>query len=161
MFNIFVKNTIAIRVIIKIFNEIALFNFLIKNQQWILHNQLQATIINKRALYQKLIRCVIEAVENFNKRNDENSNEKINNQNEIMLKMLFIVVDFVDSIDVDFTNNLLTQFKKIKNRKFITSRFKKLLNLFNVHVELHLKKIATEYAIVINLNVLIKKMKHI
>ena len=40
------------------------------------------TIMNERALYQKLIRYVIEIVENFDKRNDENSNEKMNDQNE-------------------------------------------------------------------------------
>ena len=79
-----------------------------------------------------------------------------------MLKMFFTIVDFANFVDVDFTNDLLTRIidKKIKNRKFITNRFKKLLNLFNVYVEFHLKKWTTKYAIVMNLNVLIKKMKH-
>ena len=107
--------------------------------------------MNKRVTYQKLIQCVIETVKNFNKRNDENSNEKINDQKKVMLKMFFIVVDFVDDVSTQI---------KIKNRKSVTNRFKKLLSLFNVHVELYLKKMTTKYTIVMNLNVLTKKMKH-
>ena len=51
---------------------------------------------------------------------------------------------------------------KIKNkgRKFKENKFQKLLSLFNVYINLYFIDNAIKYIIIINSNVLIKKLKY-
>ena len=157
VFNVPEENATAVRAIVKAFGQIALSNSLVGNQQWVLHSQLQAAIMNGRASYQKLVRCAIGAAEGFGRQDDEDSNEEMDDQDEAMLEVLSTAAD---SADADSTNDLPTQATKTRGRKPTTSRFKKLLSLPNVHVGLHLGEMAAEYATVMNLNVLAGEMKH-
>ena len=89
------------------------------------------------------------------------ANDIKNDNITIMNDILFLMINSNENFVVKSQARITTRATKIKNRKFINFKFKKLLTLFNVHVKLHLNEITREYITIINLSILIKKIKYI
>ena len=97
---------------------------------------------------------------NVDMKNDESDDmNELNNDN--VEEILMITISAAEkSSENDMENQVLKNKDKIKKRKSSTNKYQKLLLLFNLHADLHLNKMIREYAIVMNLNVLSKEMKH-
>ena len=93
--------------------------------------------------------------------------DAISNKNNVLQEILS------DAVLSDNEKNLKTifyHFKDVrkyknlsqkKNKKYKKDKYKKLLALFNIHVDLHLTNMTREYVTIINLNILLYKIKYI
>ena len=76
-----------------------------------------------------------------------------------MLKNILFNIIFFD-FNILLQYNLKIKKNKIKNKRIKNNKFRKLLNFFNIHVNLYLIKNIIKYITIINSNILIKKLKH-
>ena len=178
----------SLRAIVQVLKVIAYSNTLIESQRYISSHQLHNVVLRARKVYQDLIRCDMMSREVFSiftviveedqkvdnlANDDDNEDAKDNfilfadetNHNH-MTKILQVVVDF--DFDLDFSSLSLFQFtvalqrkkKKKRDRKLKTNKFENLLNLLNVHFDLHFADNVREFETIMNFNVLIEKLKH-
>ena len=161
----FSNNETDIRKIIKMFNIITKINTLVESQRYIYSEKLYEIILINRKIYQQFIKYVIQS-----KVFDDQSHtvdQETENENDVLKKMFS---DVVLNVDLNESKNKMlllrdrasTKFLTVKrNRKFKDDKYKKLLALFNIYVDLHLIDITREYVIIMNVNVLSYKIKHI
>ena len=71
--------------------------------------------------------------------------------------MLFDILLVVENSDPE---EALIETSSRRERKFKDDKYKKLLTLSNVHVDLHLAAMTREYETIMNLNVLAEELKH-
>ena len=114
----------------------------------------EAMQINEKMIKAKSIKLNADM-----KNNESNDINEFNNDD--VEKIFLITLSTVEeSSENDMKNQVLKDRNKIKERKSSTNKYQKLLLLFNLHADLHLNEIIKKYAIVMNFNVLFKKMKH-
>ena len=165
--------TFSLRTIVKIFDVIVEFNILIDSQKHIYFEKLHDVIVKIRQAYQNFIRCDMnfaqifqfdsKFVENFFHNFDVETN--FLNENNVMIEMLFVVAKSVEfefefSFLISRAQSAKRTEKKKRKRKFKENKFENLFRLFNVHVDFHFVDNAKEYVTIMNVNVLIEKMKH-
>ena len=92
----------------------------------------------------------------------DNENDDMNElNNDDVEKAFLITLSTVEELsENDMKNQILKNRNKTRKRKSSANKYQKLLLLFNLHVDLHLSEMIRKYAIVMNLNVLSKEMKH-
>ena len=90
-------------------------------------------------------------------------NENFENNN-FMTNVLIVAANSDIDENLDFSavsfKSRLSLSKKTRNRKLKINKFDNFLRFLNVHVDLHLSNNVREYETVMNVNVLVEKMKH-
>ena len=177
--------TIFVRTIVKIFEIIVNVNTMMNNQRYIFFDVLRTIVLKNKQTYQDLINCVIETTTKFDEKQthdvdliDDDLNFFANDfreknlnffanvfENENVVKMknvLFAMKKSNDDVDVLKMKSEIRIVTRVRNKKrsFSKKKFKKFLIFFNVHAKLHLNEMTKKYVIVMNLNVLTEKMKH-
>ena len=166
------------RKIIRIFEIIAQVNTLTNNQRYTYAKKLNDVIMTEKEIYQNLIKCAsnFEVLSNINNskearndvRDDDENDEKYDDQeNNVLQNVLFLTANDSHNFENEilFIQERIKQAKsmtakKRRDRKSRTSKYDKLLTLFNVHADLHLAKMIRKYMIIMNLNVLFFEIKH-
>lgn len=142
-------------IIIRCFACVAQSNTLVGSQRYTDPAILHELVLEGRKLYQQLISCAVP-VEGFHR--DEGIGADDTDDDTVLHEML------PDASDEDLpqrnprAKTKVTDKRVRKGNKF--KKFKKLLNLPNVHAGLHLAEDASEYATVMNSNVLAGELKH-
>ena len=183
-------DTSSLKIVVKAFELIAQVNIMMRNQKYTHFIKLHKMMLTTKKIYQDIIRCDMkfeiilskktkktfvenfiddDFVKNFHKskvvtataKNFHNENFENNN---FMTNVLIVAANSDIDENLNFSTISfrfrLSLSKKTKNRKFKINKFDNFFRFFNVHVDLHLSNNAREYETIMNVNVLVEKMKH-
>lgn len=172
------QGSTPLRAIVKAFDLVVKANALVGSQRYTYEERLHEIIMEGRKAYKSLIQCVIvveaslsyeevsEAKKGLQEDEDvDHEAEIMDDENDALDEVLSEAGNFDSGSDVDILNvngngSGKTFLRRQRGRLFKGNWFKKLLALLNVHAGLHLAKMAREYAIVMNVNVLVGELVH-
>ena len=112
--------------------------------------------------------CVTLIIKGFYNHNNDNENEHdFKNEKSVLNEILSIVIHINSKIKDLYISKfmiiIIIKDKKVKikdKKKVKDNKFEKFFKFFNVYVNLYLINNVKEYMIIMNLNVLIEKLKH-
>ena len=139
------------------------------NQRYIDFNILYQYVLNARRIYQELIMCVTSIAKNFRNYNDNDENEYDFKDEEGVLNEILLIAThtnlkikgfYISKFMIIIIKDKKKKIKEKDKKKIKNNKFEKLFKLFNIYVGFHFVNNVREYAMMMNSNVLIKKLKH-